>query len=297
MQRKVIAWKKQFVLVYSKCSAERTKLLLLWVPIVVKKIDHMPKHQRVRVSQHSPTCLPALLEQLKVVPNHSVLPPHIPLRDTKYPLSFNVTPEDPANSAQYLFTLLTRHQCVLKEVWDIQNWHDSCLLWCSFTEPLSVLEGYGGSMLPSLCHIWWICGCVESFAPVLKRGGLGVRRKGLPQAPAAVWWSVTGSFSQPSGTKTALWSVSISDQPGWRKSAPNIEMLCIDQAHIRNLPLQHPHMLDWIGSLFLCLLADQQLISVAFQPDSLKIFIGRSMPVYFSIVPISFWVTEVLKRI
>lgn len=77
-------------------------------------------------------------------------------------------------------------------------------------------------MLSSLCHIWWICSCVESFALVLKWGGPGVRRKGLPQASAAVWWSVTGSFLQPTGTKTTLWSVSISDLPGCKKSAQNI---------------------------------------------------------------------------
>lgn len=73
--------------------------------------------------------------------------------------------------------------------------------------------------MSSLCHIWWICGCAESFALVLKWGGPGVRRKGLPQAPPAVWWSVAGSFSQPSGTITTLWSVSFSDLPGQGKSA------------------------------------------------------------------------------
>lgn len=42
-----------------------------------------------------------------------------------------------------------------------------------------------------------------------------MRRKGLPQASAAVCWSVTGSFPRPAGTQTTLWSVSISDLPGW----------------------------------------------------------------------------------
>lgn len=59
----------------------------------------------------------------------------------------------------------------------------------------------------------------KSSALVLKWGGPGVRRKGLPQASPAVWWSVTGSFPLPSGREAALWSVSNSDLPGWKKSA------------------------------------------------------------------------------
>lgn len=102
-------------------------------------------------------------------------------------------------------------------------------------------------MLSSLCHIWWICGCVESFALVLKWGGPGVRRKGLPQAPAAVWWSVTGSFSQPTGTQTTLWSVSISDLPGWKKSAHNIFIHMLDP-HREKSP--KPSMLDCFSPCF-----------------------------------------------
>lgn len=94
-------------------------------------------------------------------------------------------------------------------------------------------------MLSSLCHIWWICGCVESFALVLKWGGPGVRRKGLPQASAAVWWSVTGSFSPSAGTKTTLWSVSISDLPGWKKSAQN-HFIYTHQIYVWNPSFQSP---------------------------------------------------------
>lgn len=152
-------------------------------------------------------------------------------------------------------------------------------------------------MLSSLCHIWWICGCAESFALVLKWGGPGVRRKGLPQASAAVWWSVTGSFSQPTGTKTTLWSVSIS-WPTW------MEEICSKHFYYaRYTPDIYPKSLiseslraRLACALFLCL-ADLQLIYVALQHDSGKIFIGRSMLVFFSIVPISFWVTEVLQLI
>lgn len=49
-----------------------------------------------------------------------------------------------------------------------------------------------------------------------------MRRKGLPQASAAVRWSVTGSVSHPTGTKTTLWSVSISAPPGREGSAPTL---------------------------------------------------------------------------
>lgn len=92
--------------------------------------------------------------------------------------------------------------------------------------------------MPSLCHIWWIFGGAESFAPVLQWAGLGVRRKGLPQASAAVWWSVTGRFSQPSGTKTSLWSVSISDRPGWKTSAQHIFIYILNIDQIRNVSFQ-----------------------------------------------------------
>lgn len=152
------------------------------------------------------------------------------------------------------------------------------------------------SMLSSLCHIWWICGCVESFALVLKWGGPGVRRKGLPQAPAAVWWSVTGSFTQPTGTQTTLWSVSISDPPGWEKSAQNLFFIYVPDTHIQKYLILKSLHARFICSLFLCL-AVKKLISVALHHDSRMIFIGRSMLVFSCIGPISFWVTEVLTLI
>lgn len=147
--------------------------------------------------------------------------------------------------------------------------------------------------MSSLCHIWWICGCAESFALVLKWGGPGVRRKGLPQAPPAVWWSVAGSFSQPSGTITTLWSVSFSDLPGQGKSALffYLQYIYVQQIYeIFHLKVA-PHLI----AFFIVFMSesDWQLISVALQHDSGIIFIGRSMLIFFSIVPISFGVTEV----
>lgn len=151
-------------------------------------------------------------------------------------------------------------------------------------------------MLSSLCHIWWICGCVESFALVCKWGGPGVRRKGLPQASAAVWWAVTGSLSQPTGTETTLWSVSISDLYLERKKSILLFIRLIYPTQcLWNLISEslYPRL---VCSLFLCL-ADLQLIFVALQCDSGMIFNGRSMLIFFSIVPISFSVTELLELI
>lgn len=112
-------------------------------------------------------------------------------------------------------------------------------------------------------------------------------RKGLPQASAAVCWSVTGSSSQPTGTETTLWSVSLSDPHGWEKSARHIFFY---YSYVRYTPDRCLQSLrpKWIGvSLIICL-SDQQLISAALQHDSGLIFIGGSIYVFSSIVPISF---------
>ena len=90
----------------------------------------------------------------------------------------------------------------------------------SFTETLFLKERGGKKDKEARCCPHSVISdgsvAVRKVLPYfLKWGGPGVRRKGLPQASAAVWWSVTGSFPRPAGTQSTLWSVSISDLPGW----------------------------------------------------------------------------------
>lgn len=101
-----------------------------------------------------------------------------------------------------------------------------------------------------------------------------MRRKGLPQASAAVCWSVTGSFPRPAGTQTTLWSVSISDLPGWMDGWRDGGGKKICSTHFysyaactpRNLSSQNPSVLDWFAPCFFFFMSGRLAINICCSP-------------------------------